>query len=152
MRLSYASDEEPLVEVLCREGVGLNQAHLDSSTFSANFYKVYNHVISCISMYIIMLLGIISGKCRNSKLRYWCYQPLPYQLYRSRDDYELLCAAESLQQNISSSSREVSSSDLATLCRLVKLHLQDEDIAVQLLPALLHFFQNQAQTGTPHLQ
>ena len=58
------------------------------------------------------------------------------QLYRSDDDYVVLCAAESLEADMRSGDKTAVPGDLATVCRLCKLRYSDEDTMVHLVSAL----------------
>ena len=94
-------------------------------TKRVNLEKTY---LICCSANIIVCILIYCVQC--------------YQLYKGTDDYELLCSAEQLENQITSPDSTVSSSDLATLCRLSKIRSQDEEILVHIIRSLTHVISN----------
>ena len=73
--------------------------------------------------------------CIINMYYYYYYFDLA-QLYRSDDDYLLLCTAESLEADIASPGCRVETGDLATVCRLCKLRSEDDNVMVHLISAL----------------
>ena len=57
---------------------------------------------------------------------------------KESNDYEMLCSAEKLESAITSPDSKISSSDLATLCRLTKIRSQDEEVLLHLIRSLTH--------------
>ncbi|KAL5262299.1 hypothetical protein ACHWQZ_G007878 [Mnemiopsis leidyi] len=103
VKLSYTDDGASLVDILCREPVGMNISHVTESAFSNLIHSLYK---------------------KNAD--------------KESNDYEMLCSAEKLESAITSPDSKISSSDLATLCRLTKIRSQDEEVLLHLIRSLTH--------------